>query len=103
MRIIRRIVLIISILLFLILFFQTSQQINFAPTYTRAFVNEKVSEIEAYKNINELKTYSKTEILRMQRINQENSDLASKQLVVVFVLISMQLFLYMTGNRSKNL
>lgn len=103
MKIIRRIVLIISILLFLALFTQIFSQINLAPTYTRVFVSEKFSEIEAYNDINKLKAYSKTEILRMQRLNQENSDLASKQLIIIFTLISMQLFLHITGNKSKNL
>ena len=101
MRNIRRLFLIISILLFGWLFLQIFNQIDLIPNYSRTFVNEDIYKIERFKDLNELKEFSKSKIYSLQKMNTERSDSANKQLIIIFILIAIQLFLYITNNKSK--
>ncbi|WBV60009.1 hypothetical protein PFY12_13305 [Chryseobacterium camelliae] len=101
MRNIRRLFLIISILLFGWLFFQIANEIDLIPNYSRTFVSEDIDKVEKFKDLNELKEFSKSKIYSLQKINMERSDLADKQLIMIFILIGIQLFLYITSNKSK--
>ncbi|SEW48229.1 hypothetical protein SAMN05421841_3753 [Chryseobacterium wanjuense] len=101
MRNIRRVFLIISILLFGWIFIQIFNQINLIPNYSRVLIQEDISKVENFTDLNELKQFSKSKIYSLQRINIERSDLAHKQLFIIFILIGIQLFLYISKNNSK--
>jgi hypothetical protein len=103
MRNTRRVFLIISILLFGWIFIQIFNQIDLIPNYSRVFVHEEVSKIENFTNLNELKQFSKSKIYNLQRSNIERSNMAHKQLFIIFILVGIQLFLYISKNKSKTL
>lgn len=93
--------MIISILLFGWIFIQIFNQINLIPNYSRVLIQEDISKVENFTDLNELKQFSKSKIYSLQRINIERSDLAHKQLFIIFILIGIQLFLYISKNNSK--
>jgi hypothetical protein len=101
MRIIRKASIVISILLFGWLFFQTSNEIDLMSSYSRTLIREDISKIENSSNLNDLKEFSKSKIYQFQRINIEKSNLATKQTFIIFTLIAIQLFLYLSHNKSK--
>lgn len=101
MRAMRNTLLIISILLFGWLFLQISNEIDLMPGYSKVLIREDISKIENSKNLNELKEFSKSKIYHFQRINIDKSNLATRQLFIIFILIAIQLFLYLSKDKSK--
>lgn len=103
MRNTRRVFLIISILLFGWIFIQIFSQIDLIPNYSRVFIQEDISKIENFTDLNELKQFSKSKIYNLQRSNIERSNVAYKQLFIIFILLGIQVFLYISKNKSKTL
>jgi hypothetical protein len=102
MKNIRRLFLIISLLLFGWLFIQIFYKIDLIPNYTRTFISEDILKIENFKSLNELKEFSKSKVYSLEKINREQSNLANKQLIMIFILVAIQLFLYLTKNTPKS-
>lgn len=90
----RRLFLVISLFLFMWLFIKIFYSIDLIPNYTQTFIAEDILKIENFKNLNELKEFSKSRVYSLEKINIERSNLANKQLVIIFILVAIQLFLY---------
>ncbi|HCR76809.1 MAG TPA: hypothetical protein DIW37_10475 [Chryseobacterium sp.] len=65
------------------------------------FVDEEISQVDHFQNLNESKEYSKSQIYKYQKINKERSDKANSQLIMIVVLVIIQLFFYFS-NSTKN-
>lgn len=102
MRNARRTFLVISIVLFGWLLAQRFTEIDLIPNYSRALASEDISRVDNFNDINKLKEFTKSKIYHFQRINKERSDTAYKQMLIIFILIAIQLFLYVTANKLKN-
>ncbi|WP_375181177.1 hypothetical protein [Chryseobacterium sp.] len=94
MRYIRRFLIFISLVLFFRLFAQIFNEIDLIPNYTITFVDEEISQVDRFQNLNESKEYSKSQIYKYQKINKERSDTANSQLMMIVVLVIIQLFFY---------
>jgi len=101
MRNTRSLFLVISLFLFTWLFIQIFYSIDLIPNYTRTFVAEDILKIENFKNLNELKEFSKSKVYSLEKINRDRSNLANKQLVTIFILVAIELFLYITKSAPK--
>ncbi len=94
MRYIRRFLIFISLVLFFRLFAQIFNEIDLIPNYTITFVDEEISQVDRFQNLNESKEYSKSQIYKYQKINKERSDTANSQLMMIVVLVIIQLFFF---------
>ncbi|MCF2221287.1 hypothetical protein H9Q08_18515 [Chryseobacterium sp. PS-8] len=92
MRYIRRFLIFISLVLFFRLFAQIFNEVDLIPNYTMTFVDEEISQVDRFQNLNESKEYSKSQIYKYQKINKERSDTANSQLMMIVVLVIIQLF-----------
>lgn len=98
MRYIRRFLIFISLVLFFRLFVQIFNEVDLIPNYTMTFVDEEISQVDHFQNLNESKEYSKSQIYKYQKINKERSDTANSQLMMIVVLVIIQLFFYFSSS-----
>lgn len=103
MRTIRRILLIISMVLFAWMFINALDDIDFAASKNHAFILSETSKTEKFKDIEKLKEFTKSKIYIVERIHQQRSLEADRKLYIIFSLVVIQLFLYVTTNFRKNL
>ncbi|PTT75608.1 MULTISPECIES: hypothetical protein [unclassified Chryseobacterium] len=101
MRYIRRFLIFISLVLFFRLFVQIFNEVDLIPNYTMTFVDEEISQVDHFQNLNESKEYSKSQIYKYQKINKERSDKANSQLIMIVVLVIIQLFFYFSNHRES--
>jgi uncharacterized membrane protein YukC len=99
MRYIRRFLIFISLVLFFRLFAQIFNEVDLIPNYT-TFVDEEISQVDRFQNLNESKEYSKSQIYKYQKINKERSDIANSQLMMIVVLVIIQLFFYFSNHKK---
>ena len=100
MKIIRHILLAISIILFGWLFTSNFYHIDLKPILSHANFREEILKVENSDNIDELKEFTKNKMFQYQRLNIEESKRVEKSLYIIFLLIAIQLFLYFSSDKS---
>lgn len=97
----RRLIFIVLIILLGWLFVINSYEIDIVPNKNRVFQNEKIMEIENSSSLPELKKIAKSEVCRTNRINELKSEKSTKELYIIFIIITLSLFLYLIQKPAK--
>lgn len=90
-------------LLFAWLFISTFYQIDLKSSLSNADFRKDISNVENSKDINELKNFTKAKMYNNKRLSNEESQRNEKILYIIFILITIQLFLYLTTNNSQKI
>lgn len=101
MKILRRLIFIGLMILLGWLFVINTYQIDIVPVKNRAFQRKQIMEIENSNSISELKKIAKSKVYTIGRIHKLNDEKASKELYILFVVISLSLYLYLTKKPIK--
>jgi len=101
MKILRRLIFIGLMILLGWLFVINTYQIDIVPVKNRTFQRDQIMEIENSNSISELKTIAKSKVFTIHRIHKMNDEKSTKELYMLFVIISMSIFLYFTKNPIK--
>ncbi|REC71334.1 hypothetical protein DRF58_05830 [Epilithonimonas hispanica] len=83
------------------LFVINTYQIDIVPVKNQAFQREQIMEIENSNSISELKKIAKSKVYTIGRIHKMNDEKCTKELYILFVVISMSIFLYFTKKPIK--
>ncbi|WP_312822889.1 hypothetical protein [Epilithonimonas sp.] len=101
MKILRRLIFICLMILLGWLFVINTYQIDIVPVKNQAFQREQIMEIENSNSISELKKIAKSKAYTIDRIHKMNDEKSTKELYILFVVISMSIFLYFTKKPIK--
>ncbi len=101
MKILRRLIFICLMILLGWLFVINTYQIDIVPVKNQAFQREQIMEIENSNSISELKKIAKSKAYTIGRIHKMNDEKSTKELYILFVVISMSIFLYFTKKPIK--
>ncbi|GGG63231.1 hypothetical protein GCM10007332_26740 [Epilithonimonas arachidiradicis] len=76
-------------------------EIDIVPVKNKAYQREQIMEIEESNSIFELKKIAKSKVLVIHKIHKSNHEKSTKELYLLFAVITMILFLYITPKPSK--
>lgn len=83
------------------LFVINTYQIDIVPVKNKVFQREQIMEIENSNSISELKKIAKSKVYTIGRNHQLNNEKCSKELYILFIIISLSLYLFLTEKPSK--
>ena len=101
MLILRRLIFISVMILLGWLFIINLYEIDIVPVKNGAYQREQVIKIEESNSISELKTIAKSKVITIQKIHKSNVEKSTKELYILFGIISMTVFLYLAKKPIK--
>lgn len=100
MNILRKIIFILNFLLLLWLFVGTLPEFNIAGTKNQAYFREQISEIDNSNSVEDLKRIAKSKLFSIQRIHQIDNERRENFSYIIFLIIIIQLFLYINFGKK---
>ncbi len=97
MKLLRPILLFISILLFAWLFVSNINLINVATTLNEAEIESEIQKVNSFTDVPSLKQFTLEKINYMESIRNRFADNAMIRVAVISMLIILQIVLYSTG------
>lgn len=103
MKLIRPLLLFVSILLFGWLFMSNITLVNVATTLNEAEISSEIAKVNGFSSIEQLKKFTIEKISYMEVIRKRFSENAMIRVAVLSVLAFIQIILYMMkGNEFKS-
>lgn len=97
MKLLRPILLFVSILLFAWLFVSNINLINVATTLNEAEIESEIQKVNSFKDVPSLKQFTLEKINYMEAIRNRFAENAMIRVAVISMLIILQIVLYTTG------
>lgn len=97
MKLLRPILLFVSILLFAWLFISNINLINVATTLNEAEIKSEIQKVNSFTDFSSLKQFTIEKINYMEAIRNRFAENAMIRVVVISMLIILQIVLYTTG------